>query len=132
MVVAKRDTYEDSRQEVLAFLPSTAAEPACGNVYLPQSGVVLGILMQLNDEMVKDLAEVIAAVVAAVAAYKELMAAKEKDIADDKAYLDALEMATAATSKSGPEASCRRARPPSCGAWCSRSGTRTRTPARRF
>ena len=34
-----------------------------------------------------------------VAAYKELLAAKVKEIADDKAYLDALERATATNSK---------------------------------
>ena len=49
--------------------------------YGPQSGEILGILKQLHDEMMNDLAEVIAAVEAAFDAYKELLAAKEKEIA---------------------------------------------------
>merc|ERR1719159_2026478 len=79
--LAKRDMDEDNRQELLAFLSGTAVAPAYGNEYVPQSGEILGILKQLHDEMAKDLAEVIAAEEAAIAAYKELMAVKEKEIA---------------------------------------------------
>merc|ERR1719408_488124 len=81
IVLAKRDMDEDNRQELLAFLSGTAVAPAYGNEYVPQSGEILGILKQLHDEMAKDLAEAIAAEEAAVAAYKELMAAKEKEVA---------------------------------------------------
>ena len=80
-------------------LSGTAAAPACGNEYVPLSGVILGILVLLDDEMVKDLAVVGAVVVAAVAEDKEILAAKVKEIADDKVYLDALERDTAVTSK---------------------------------
>ena len=45
--------------------------------------MILGILKQLHDEMMKGLAEVTAAVVAAIAAYKEFLAAKEKVVAAD-------------------------------------------------
>ena len=48
---------------------------------MPQSGEIIGILKQLKDEMAKDKAETIAAEEAAIAAYKELMAAKAKEIA---------------------------------------------------
>ena len=45
--------------------------------------MILGILKHLHDEMMKGLAEVTAAVVAAIAAYKEFLAAKEKVVAAD-------------------------------------------------
>ena len=57
-------------------LSGTAAAPACGNEYGPQSGEILGILKQLRDEIMKCLAEVTAAVVAAIAAYKEILCRK--------------------------------------------------------
>merc|ERR1719262_377428 len=81
LVLAKRDMDEDSRQKLLVFLSGTAAAPAYGNEYMPQSGEIIGILKQLKDEMAKDKAETIAAEEAAIAAFKALMAAKTKEIA---------------------------------------------------
>merc|ERR1719261_994121 len=81
LVLANRDMDEDNRQKLLAFLSGTAAAPAYGNEYVPQSGEIIGILKQLKDEMAKDKADTIAAEEAAIAAYKELMAAKTKEVA---------------------------------------------------
>ena len=52
----------DEMVKDFAEVSGTAAAPAGGNEYVPQSGAILGVLVQLNNVMVKDLAEVIAAV----------------------------------------------------------------------
>jgi len=64
------------REEVTAFLASSS-----GQGYAPASGEITGILKQMGDTMAKGLAEAEAAEAAAVKAYEELMAAKEKEVA---------------------------------------------------
>merc|ERR1719235_2856749 len=64
------------RQDLLAFLDEGA-----GSNYVPKSGEIVGILKQLKDEMDKDMADALAAEEAAITAYKELMAAKTKEVA---------------------------------------------------
>merc|ERR1719240_2123372 len=47
--------------------------------YAPQSGEIVGMLKQMKDTMLKDLAEIIAAEQEAIKVYEELMAAKQKE-----------------------------------------------------
>merc|ERR1712217_233357 len=66
---------EADRQDVVAFLSGTQ-----NSEYAPQSGEIVGILKQIADEMGAGLAEATAKEDAAIKAYKELMAAKTKEI----------------------------------------------------
>merc|ERR1719422_2232524 len=57
--------------------------PSCrkeNSEYAPQSGEIVGILKQLADEMAKGLLDATNAEEAAVATFKELMAAKHKEL----------------------------------------------------
>jgi septal ring factor EnvC (AmiA/AmiB activator) len=65
---------ETDREDVLSFLSGTDS-------YAPQSGQIVGILKQMNDEMKASLKEATDAEDAAVKVYEELMAAKKKEVA---------------------------------------------------
>merc|ERR1719377_497085 len=64
---------DDVREELTSFLSS-------GENYAPASGSITGILKQMSDTMNKDLAEATSGENAAIKAYDELMAAKEKEV----------------------------------------------------
>merc|ERR1719379_2522318 len=51
-----------------------------GQGYAPASGEIVGILKQMGDTMEKDIADLIAQEEAAIKAYDELMAAKQKEV----------------------------------------------------
>lgn len=67
------DLMDDERQDVLAFLSGTQE-------YAPQSGQIVGILKQMEDEMKKGAAEAAAAEESAIKMYDGLMAAKKKEV----------------------------------------------------
>jgi len=73
LVMGKSSIADYDREELTAFLSSN-------NGYAPQSGQITGILKQMLDTMNKDLAEATATEEAAIKAYNELMAAKEKEV----------------------------------------------------
>merc|ERR1719316_2612753 len=64
---------DSDREELTSFL-------SADQTYAPASGQITGILKQMSDTMNKDLAEATAAENAAIKAYGELMAAKEKEV----------------------------------------------------
>merc|ERR1719313_920694 len=72
-VMAKNDMTDYDREELTAFLSNNQG-------YAPASGQIVGILKQMTDTMNKDLAEATATEEAAIKAYDELMAAKEKEV----------------------------------------------------
>jgi len=74
LVMGKSNIADDDREEITAFLSN-------GENYAPASGQITGILKQMLDTMNKDLAEATASEQAAIKAYTELMAAKEKEVA---------------------------------------------------
>jgi chromosome segregation ATPase len=63
------------RQELLSFLSGKQDSD-----YMPKSGEITGILKTMEDEMSKTLADITADEDSAVASFKELMAAKTKEI----------------------------------------------------
>jgi len=69
----KAEISDESRQEVMAFLSGSGE-------YAPQSGQIVGILKQMDDEMAAALADAEAAEAGAIKAYDALMAAKEKEV----------------------------------------------------
>merc|ERR1719198_1082039 len=73
LVVSQTNIEDYAREELTAFLSNSEG-------YAPASGQIVGILKQMGDTMNKDLAEATAAEKAAVKAYNELMAAKEKEV----------------------------------------------------
>jgi chromosome segregation ATPase len=75
LVVSKMDMLEMDREELTAFLQGSQQDE-----YAPASGEIVGILKQLQDEMSKDLAELIAQEEAAKKSYEELMAAKKTEV----------------------------------------------------
>merc|ERR1719316_1163371 len=74
LVMGKNNIADDDREEITAFLSNSEN-------YAPASGQITGILKQMLDTMNKDLAEATASEQAAIKAYTELMAAKEKEVA---------------------------------------------------
>jgi septal ring factor EnvC (AmiA/AmiB activator) len=66
---------DTDRQELISFLSGEQT-----NGYVPKSGEIVGILKQMEDEMTKSLELITADEDAAIASYKELMAAKSKEI----------------------------------------------------
>jgi len=72
-VMAKNALTDYDREELTAFLSNDQG-------YAPASGQIVGILKQMTDTMNKDLAEATATEEAAIKAYNELMAAKEKEV----------------------------------------------------
>jgi len=73
----KAELPDETRQEVLAFLSGRAA---ADDGYVPQSGQIVGILKQMEEEMSKSLDEATATEAAAVKSYDELVAAKTKEV----------------------------------------------------
>jgi len=71
----KQDMVEEDRQELMSFLSGTQHSE-----YAPQSGEIVGILKQLAEQMHKGLLEAIATEEEAVTTFKELMAAKHKEL----------------------------------------------------
>merc|ERR1719264_1114742 len=69
----KAEMADETRQEVLAFLSGK-------DEYAPQSGQIVGILKQMEDEMAKALEDAETAEAEAIKAYDALMAAKEKEV----------------------------------------------------
>merc|ERR1719189_3032062 len=69
----KADIPDEMRQEVLSFLSGKGE-------YAPQSGQIVGILKQMDDEMSKALEEAETAEAEAIKAYDALMAAKQKEV----------------------------------------------------
>merc|ERR1719499_396385 len=78
----KAEIPDETRQEVLAFLSGKGE-------YAPQSGQIVGILKQMEDEMTKALEEAEAAEADAIKAYDALMAAKEKEVETLNAQIEA-------------------------------------------
>merc|ERR1719229_552759 len=66
---------DETRQELLAFLSGSNSEE-----YEPQSGQILGILKQMEEEMDKALADARAAEEEAIKSYDALMEAKTKEV----------------------------------------------------
>merc|ERR1719464_1958317 len=64
------------RQELLAFLSAKQ-----GSEYVPASGEITGILKDINDKMVKSLADATSDEQGSLKSYEELMSAKSKEIA---------------------------------------------------
>jgi len=76
MLSSKQQIFDSVRPEMLSFLSG-----AVDGGYAPQSGEVIGILKELDDQMSADLSEEIAAEGKAVQEYEALMVAKKKEIA---------------------------------------------------
>merc|ERR1712050_193851 len=75
LVANKQDMMDDDRQRLDAFL-----SVPWGAGYAPQSGQITGILKEMGDEMARDLSAAMEAEHAAIIAYKQLSAAKTKEI----------------------------------------------------
>jgi len=73
-LVLNKDMSDYDREEITAFLSNS-------NDYAPASGEITGILKQMKETMEKGLAGAASEEAAAVKAYEELMAAKEKEVA---------------------------------------------------
>merc|ERR1719213_1596336 len=69
------DISNTDRDTLTAFLTQ-----GNGQGYAPASGEIVGILKQMGDTMQKDIADLIAQEEAAIKAYDELMAAKQKEV----------------------------------------------------
>eukprot|EP00429_Kryptoperidinium_foliaceum_P060830 CAMPEP_0176084616 /NCGR_PEP_ID=MMETSP0120_2-20121206/42344_1 /TAXON_ID=160619 /ORGANISM="Kryptoperidinium foliaceum, Strain CCMP 1326" /LENGTH=619 /DNA_ID=CAMNT_0017418421 /DNA_START=56 /DNA_END=1912 /DNA_ORIENTATION=+ len=74
-VMERAEIPDESRQEVLAFLSGAQSQG-----YVPQSGEIIGILKTIGDEMSASLSEATATETSAIASYKDLMAAKAKEV----------------------------------------------------
>jgi len=71
----KAELQDETRQELLAFLSSKTSEE-----YAPQSGQIVGILKQMQEEMDSALADATAAEKEAMKAHIALMEAKNKEV----------------------------------------------------
>jgi len=71
----KADLPDETRQEVLSFLSGKDSDE-----YAPQSGQIVGILKQMEDEMTKALEEATATEEAAIKSHDALIAAKTKEV----------------------------------------------------
>merc|ERR1719486_1902261 len=71
------DISSMDREELTAFLTQGQGS---GAGYVPQSGQITGILKQMTDTMVKDLASITSDEKAAIKDFNGLMAAKTKEI----------------------------------------------------
>merc|ERR1719161_3521471 len=69
------DISNTDRDTLTAFLTQ-----GNGEGYAPASGEIVGILKQMGDTMAKDIADLVAQEEAAIKAYDELMAAKQKEV----------------------------------------------------
>jgi peptidoglycan hydrolase CwlO-like protein len=75
LAVNSADLSNFDRQMLMSFLSGESNQG-----YAPKSGDIVGILKQMKDTMVKDLADVTATEKAAITTYDELMAAKTKEV----------------------------------------------------
>jgi len=71
----KAELQDETRQELLEFLSTKTSEE-----YAPQSGQIVGILKQMEEEMDKALADARTAEEEAIKSYDALMAAKGKEV----------------------------------------------------
>jgi chromosome segregation ATPase len=71
----KAEMPDETRQELLSFLAGKNSDE-----YAPQSGQIVGILKQMEDEMAKGLDEATAAEEEAIKSYDALIAAKTKEV----------------------------------------------------
>merc|ERR1712079_57813 len=71
----KAELQDETRQELLEFLSTKNSEE-----YAPQSGQIVGILKQMEEEMDKALADARTAEEDAIKSYDSLMAAKGKEV----------------------------------------------------
>jgi len=71
----KAEMPDETRQELLSFLAGKNSDE-----YAPQSGQIVGILKQMEDEMAKALDEATAAEEEAIKSYDALIAAKTKEV----------------------------------------------------
>merc|ERR1712073_82471 len=71
----KAELEDETRQELLEFLSTKTSEE-----YAPQSGQIVGILKQMEEEMDKALADARTAEEDAIKSYDSLMAAKGKEV----------------------------------------------------
>jgi len=78
----KAEIPDETREEVLAFLSGKGE-------YAPQSGQIVGILKQMDDEMAKALEEAETAEAEAIKTYEALMAAKQKEVETLNAQIEA-------------------------------------------
>jgi outer membrane murein-binding lipoprotein Lpp len=73
LVLAQNNLDDDVREEMTAFLSNSQS-------YAPGSGQIVGILKQMTDTFTKELNEATKAEDAAIKAYEELMASKQKEV----------------------------------------------------
>jgi outer membrane murein-binding lipoprotein Lpp len=73
LVLAQNDMSDMDREELTSFLSGSSD-------YAPASGQITGILKQMEDTMVKELAEATATETTAIQTFDALMAAKEKEV----------------------------------------------------
>merc|ERR1712079_515114 len=71
----KADLPDETQQELLSFLSGKDSEE-----YAPQSGQIVGILKEMDDEMTKSLGEATATEEAAIKTHEALIAAKTKEV----------------------------------------------------
>merc|ERR1719446_1633084 len=76
LAVSSPDLSDFDRRMLMSFLSDSQTDG-----YVPKSGDIVGILKQMHDTMVKDLADLTDAEKSAVATYGELMTAKTKEVA---------------------------------------------------
>jgi chromosome segregation ATPase len=79
----KAEMSDETRQLLLSFLSGSTNEG-----YVPQSGQILGILKQMDDEMTDDLAKATSDESAAIQSYEGLMAAKTKEVETLQAQIE--------------------------------------------
>merc|ERR1719337_594411 len=73
LVLGENNMDDVARDEITAFLSNSQG-------YAPASGQIVGILKQMTDTFTKELEEATATETAAIKAYEELMAAKQKEV----------------------------------------------------
>merc|ERR1719507_2841866 len=71
----KAELQDETRQELLAFLSAKTSDE-----YAPQSGQIVGILKQMEEEMDKALADATTAEEEAIKSYEALIEAKTKEV----------------------------------------------------
>jgi septal ring factor EnvC (AmiA/AmiB activator) len=76
LTISKQDMLDADRQDILSFLSGSQASG-----YVPQSGQIVGILKQMQDEMDAGFAKAKEAEDAAIKIFNEMMVAKKKEIA---------------------------------------------------
>jgi len=75
LIVSQQDMIDADRQDVLSFLSGSQASG-----YVPQSGQIVGILKQMQDEMNASYAQAKEAEQASIKIFGEMMIAKKKEV----------------------------------------------------